>query len=67
MRLNNLLAQRKTAIIKKWFALAIETYPSDTANFLKSQKDPFANPVGRTIYRGLEALFDPELLKPQLC
>jgi hypothetical protein len=62
MRLNNLLAQRKTAIIKKWFALAIETYPSDTASFLKRQKDPFANPVGRTIFRGLEALFD-ELLK----
>ena len=62
MRLNNILAQRKTAIIKKWFTLVIETYPSDTSKFLKSQKDPFANPVGRTIYRGLEALFD-ELLK----
>jgi len=58
MRLNNLLAQGKTAIVKKWFVLAIETYPSDTAKFLKRQKDPFANPVGRTIYRGLEALFD---------
>ena len=58
MRLNNLLAQGKTAIVKKWFVLAIGTYPSDTANFLKRQKDPFANPVGRTIYHGLEALFD---------
>ena len=58
----SLLEQRKTAILKKWFALAIETYPSDTAKFLKSQKDPFANPVGRTIYRGLETLMD-ELLK----
>jgi hypothetical protein len=62
MRLNTLLAQRKTAIVKKWFAATIETYPSDTAKFLKGQKDPFANPVGRTIYQGLEALFD-ELLK----
>ena len=58
MRLNNLLAQEKTAIVKKWFVSAIDTYPSDTAKFLKHQKDPFANPVGRTIYRGLEALFD---------
>lgn len=58
MRLNNLLAQGKTAIVKKWFVLVIGTYPSDTAKFLKRQKDPFANPVGRTIYRGLEALFD---------
>jgi len=62
MRLNTLLAQRKTAIVKKWFAATIETYPSDTAKFLKSQKDPFANPVGRTIYQGLAGLFD-ELLK----
>lgn len=62
MRLNNLLAQRKTAIIKNWFALAVETYPPDTASFLKKQKDPFANPVGRTISTGLEALFN-ELLK----
>jgi hypothetical protein len=62
MRLNNLLAQRKTAIIKNWFTLAVETYPPDTASFLKRQKDPFANPVGRTISLGLEALFN-ELLK----
>ena len=58
MRLNTLLAQKKTAIVKTWFAATIETYPSDTATFLKSQKDPFANPVGRTIYQGLTALFD---------
>jgi hypothetical protein len=62
MRLNNLLAQRKTVIIKNWFTLAVETYPPDTASFLKKQKDPFANPVGRTISRGLEALYN-ELLK----
>jgi hypothetical protein len=62
MRLNNLLAQRKTAIIKNWFTLAVETYPPDTASFLKRQKDPFANPVGRTISLGLETLFN-ELLK----
>ena len=62
MRLNNLLAERKTAIVKKWFSLAIETYPPETAKFLKSQKDLIANPVGRTFYQGLEELFD-ELLK----
>lgn len=62
MRLNNLLAQRKTAIIKNWFTLTVETYPPDTASFLKKQKDPFANPVGKTVSRGLEALFN-ELLK----
>lgn len=58
MVLNNLLAQRKSIIIKAWFALAVKTYPPDTAKFLQRQKDPFANPVGRTIYRGLEKLFE---------
>ncbi len=62
MNLTHLLTQKKAAIVKMWFASTIETYPSDTAKFLKSQKDPFANPVGRTIRHGLEGLFD-ELLK----
>ncbi|MBW1840348.1 MAG: RsbRD N-terminal domain-containing protein [Deltaproteobacteria bacterium] len=60
--MNNLLAKQKTAVVKKWFALAINTYPPDTAKFLQKQKDPIANPVGRTIFQGLETLFD-ELLK----
>ena len=58
MRLKNLLAQKQAVIVKHWFGRVIETYPSETAKFLKSQKDPFANPVGRTIYQGLEAVFD---------
>lgn len=58
MPIENLLEQRKAAIVKKWFDLVIQTYPADTSRFLKTQKDPFANPVGQTVLRGLEALFD---------
>ena len=58
MRLENLLQKRKTTIIKKWFNQVLLTYSADTAGFLKNQKDPFANPVGRKIFRGLDALFD---------
>ena len=61
MSLNSILTRQKSAIIKKWFTLVIETYPSDTGKFLKTQKDPFANPVGRSISQGLEGVFD-ELL-----
>lgn len=57
MRIENLLEQRKAIIIKKWFDLVVQTYPADTSKFLKAQKDPFANPVGQTVLRGLEALF----------
>jgi hypothetical protein len=64
MRIENLLEQRKAAIVKKWFDLVIQTYPADTSRFLKTQKDPFANPVGQTVLRGLEALFDTLLKGP---
>ena len=63
MSLNQLLAQKKTAVLKIWFNSTIKTYQPDTAAFLKSQKDPFANPVGRTISRGLEELLDGLLIE----
>jgi hypothetical protein len=58
MKLDKLLSQHKTALVKRWFDEVVRTYPVDTANFLKQQKDPFANPVGRTTLKGLEALFN---------
>ena len=58
MRLNDLLKQKKAAIIKEWFNIIINSYPSDTAHFLKKQKDHFANPVGTTILHSLKPLFD---------
>ncbi|MBC2695590.1 MAG: hypothetical protein HF982_10020 [Desulfobacteraceae bacterium] len=61
MNLDNLLKQNKDAIVKKWLILIFETYPADTAKFMKRQKDPFANPVGNTLSVNLGPLFD-ELL-----
>ncbi|MEA3429505.1 MAG: RsbRD N-terminal domain-containing protein [Thermodesulfobacteriota bacterium] len=58
MKLNNLLKKKKAAIIKEWFNLAVNSYPPDTAYFLKKQKDHFANPVGTTISQNLGPLFD---------
>ncbi|MBI4686050.1 MAG: RsbRD N-terminal domain-containing protein [Nitrospirae bacterium] len=58
MSLKNLLEENKGKIIAKWFDAIIETYPSDTANFLKSQENRFANPVGATISQGINNLFD---------
>ena len=54
----SILNKKKTVIVKKWFDLVVKTYPADTASFLKSQKDQFANPVGQTTLKGLEAIFD---------
>jgi len=64
MQIENILEQRKAAIVKKWFDVVIQTYPADSSKFFKNQKDPFANPVGQTVLRGLEALFDVLLKGP---
>jgi hypothetical protein len=53
-----LIQKEKDVIIQKWFALAIQAYDPDTAKFLKTQKDQFANPVGNNTLKGLQGLFD---------
>jgi RsbT co-antagonist protein rsbRD N-terminal domain len=58
MELFKQLAQKKNAIIKLWFERVVNTYPIDTAQFLKSQADPFANPVGQNSLQSLNGIFD---------
>ena len=57
MNLNDLLSEKKSAILKRWFDAILESYPADTSNFLKRQKNRFANPVGYAISQGIEGLF----------
>jgi len=56
--LEKIIAQKKSVIVKKWFDLTAQTYAPDTAEFLKSNKDQFANPVGGTMLNGLNGLLD---------
>ena len=42
--------------------MTLETYPKDTLRFLKKQKNRFANPVGSTISKEIENIYE-ELLK----
>ncbi|HYA88184.1 MAG TPA: RsbRD N-terminal domain-containing protein [Nitrospirota bacterium] len=58
MKLNNLLLEKKSAILKKWFDAVVESYPNETSALLKKQKAQFTNPVGYTLSEGLEHLFD---------
>lgn len=53
-----LLAAKKQEILKSWFQATVDSYPAETARFLNNQKDPFANPVGQTTHRSLDALLD---------
>jgi len=52
------LVSQKEAIVGKWLARVIDTYPPETARFLRGQKDPFANPVGQTTHQSLAILVD---------
>jgi hypothetical protein len=58
MNLKTHLMGKKTAILKKWFDAIADTYPGDTADFLKNKKAQFTNPVGYNIAEGIEGLFD---------
>jgi hypothetical protein len=58
MALKDLLQKEKSTIVGKWFDLILETYPSDAATLMRKERDPFSNPVGSTILRAVEALFE---------
>ena len=55
--LKHILSEKKRALLESWFDRILLTYPADTAKFLKSQKDKFANPVGQAIFTGIEGIF----------
>ncbi len=58
----HLLNNNRSRLLKVWFAQISSTYPSETAKFISVQKDRFANPVGATISKEIEYIFD-ELLQ----
>ena len=61
MKLEKFLSEKKPEILKRWFDTILDTYPAETSNYLKKQKNRFANPVGSTIFQGIEQIFN-ELL-----
>ena len=56
--LADLLRRRRAAVLKRWFGRIVETYPADAARVFSRVKDPFQNPVGQTIVRAIERLYD---------
>ncbi len=56
--LKDLLIDKKSSIVDSWIQLIVETYPSKTSSFLKSQKDRFGNPVGYVISNSAENIFE---------
>jgi uncharacterized membrane protein YheB (UPF0754 family) len=58
MKLYNFLSEKKTSVLNRWYDTILNTYPSDTAKFLKGQKNPFLNPVGSTTFQGIKNLYE---------
>ena len=54
--MRDLLVKHRRTILKRWFDLILETYPSDTATLMKKDRDPFTNPVGSTMLREIEVI-----------
>ena len=57
MPLTTHLAQKKSAILGRWLSTIYESYPPETAIFLRKEKNRFDNPVGQRIAEGLEGLY----------
>ena len=58
MSFQELLTKHKSAILNDWFEAVLESYPPETARFLRQGKDSFANPVGATVKAETEHIFD---------
>ncbi len=58
MKLEDILKEKKPAILQKWFDVILETYPAEYAGLLKGRKNRFTDPVGYTLYEGLDGLVD---------
>lgn len=56
--LTELLAERRSSILKRWLGLIFESYSPQVARFLGAERDRFANPVGQTIARESEVVLD---------
>ena len=52
------IAEHRDEILERWIEVVIKGYPEETANFLRSKSDRFANPVGAGLREGLAALLD---------
>ncbi|MGE5236519.1 MAG: RsbRD N-terminal domain-containing protein [Acidobacteriota bacterium] len=58
MTVNELLRERRGAVIERWGDAILATYPADGARFFKRERDPFHNPVGSTIVKAIGPVYD---------
>ena len=50
--------KKRGAILEQWLEHTLASYPSQTARFLRNERDRFCNPVGNTLREGLATLLN---------
>ena len=58
MKLLKLLSERKASLTDRWLQRLFESYPPETAIFLKKEKNRFDNPMGHQLSEGLRRIFE---------
>jgi hypothetical protein len=58
MQIAALLSQKKAAILGQWLAMIYDSYPPETAIFLRKEKNRFDNPAGYRLSEGLAGLYN---------
>jgi hypothetical protein len=53
-----LIESHKSKIVEKWLGKSLEVYSSDAGRFYSKKKNPFGNPVGTALSKGIEAFVD---------
>lgn len=58
MNITELCNKQRDMLLPRWVELFFAGYPLDGSGFLRTQHDPFANPVGRITREALTVLYD---------
>jgi hypothetical protein len=58
MKIKDILLKKKNDTLEAWFNEIIKSYPDDSHKFFKNKKNQFGNPVGYTIHKEIESIFD---------
>ncbi|MFW6053062.1 MAG: RsbRD N-terminal domain-containing protein [Desulfosalsimonas sp.] len=55
---DEIISANRDRWISKWFEALMRSYPEESAGFFKDTRDPFSNPVGAALEKGIRDLFD---------
>lgn len=56
--LRDVLEGHRSAILERWRAKVFGSYPKQAVRFFRSEKDAFRNPVGDSLLRGTQVIYD---------